>query len=86
MYLGPKATIFVTHWNAERQKQKKKQSAVSNIQSKGRAVQIAGFAPYTEHLIQAPGVTVIGKGKVKITLEKAMEAQGGSKGTVVLFL
>ena len=56
------------------------------MQSKGRAVQIAGFARYAEHLIQAPGVTVIGKGKVKITLEKAMKTQRGSKGTVLLFL
>jgi 5-enolpyruvylshikimate-3-phosphate synthase len=44
------------------------------------------FARYTEHLIQALGVTVIGEGKVKFTLEKSMKAQSGSIGIVLLFL
>jgi hypothetical protein len=36
--------------------------------------------------MQAPGVRVIGNVKVKLTLEKTMKAQRGSRGTVLLFL
>lgn len=36
--------------------------------------------------MQAPGVRVIGNVKVKLTLEKTMKAQRGSRHVAVLFL